>query len=236
LLDDDELHVRVPPTAARLRSPDDATKKLNRAQHRVCVHYRAADPRPTSHYGPARDGLIASIAEMFRCAGTIPAMVALESALNRSVLPQQAIESLRSIVPGWAQRQLYLASADSDSGLETIARLLFERMGVRVRSQVQIAGVRRVDLLVGDRLIIELDGRAFHSGEEFNRDRVQDLELSLRGYLVVRLSHRMVTEDWDRTHLAVRQLVVRGLHRWGRSARESAPFGPNAGIEALASL
>lgn len=173
---------------------------------------------------------------MFRCAGTIPAMVALESALNRSVLPQQAIESLRSIVPGWAQRQLYLASADSDSGLETIARLLFERMGVRVRSQVQIAGVRRVDLLVGDRLIIELDGRAFHSGEEFNRDRVQDLELSLRGYLVVRLSHRMVTEDWDRTHLAVRQLVVRGLHRWGRSARESAPFGPNAGIEVLAPL
>jgi very-short-patch-repair endonuclease len=236
LLDDDELHVRVPSTAARLRSPDDATKKLDLVKHRVCVHYRSVDPSRTHRYGPARDSLISSIAEMFRCSGTIPAMVALESALNRRVLPQQALESIRSIVPVWAKRQLDLADPESDSGLETIARLLFERMGVHVRSQVRIEGVRAVDLLVGDRLIIELDGREFHSGEEFTRDRVQDLELSLRGYLVVRLSHRMVTQDWDRIHRAVRQLVIRGLHRWGRSAREHAPFDPYTGIEDPTSL
>ncbi|GAA4384150.1 hypothetical protein GCM10023152_34630 [Agromyces bauzanensis] len=160
-----------------------------------------------------------SLAEMFRCAGTVPAMVALESALNREVLPMQAIETLRTMVPAWAQRQLDLVSPDSDSGLETIARLLVHRLRVLVRTQVEMPGVRRVDLLVGDRLVIELDGRAFHSGEDFERDRVQDLELMLRGYLVVRLSYRMVTDDWDRTHRAVRELVARGLHRWGRAAR-----------------
>jgi len=157
---------------------------------------------------------------MFHCAGTVPAMVALESALNRELLSMQSIELIRSLTPAWTHRQLELASPDSDSGLETIARLLLHRHHVAVRTQVWIAGVRHVDLLVGDRLILELDGRSFHSGEDFERDRAQDLELALRGYLVVRLSYRMVTADWDRTHRAVVELVRRGLHRWGRPARE----------------
>ena len=162
---------------------------------------------------------------MFRCAGTVPAMIALESALNRRELPIQAIESVRRLVPSWAHRPLMLATPDSDSGLETIARLMFHRLRVRVRTQVLVAGVRRVDLLVGDRLVIELDGRAFHSGEDFERDRRQDLELALRGYLVIRLSYRMVVHDWDATHRAVLEVVARGLHRWGRVARELPEFG-----------
>ena len=86
-------------------------------------------------------------------------------------------------------------------------------------------GVRRVDLLIGDRLVIELDGRAFHSGEDFERDRRQDLELALRGYVVIRLSYRMVVHDWDATHRAVVEVVARGLHRWGRVTRELPEFG-----------
>ncbi len=73
--------------------------------------------------------------------------------------------------------------------------------------------------------MIELDGRAFHSGEDFERDRRQDLELALRGYLVIRLSYRMVVHDWDATHRAVLEVVARGLHRWGRVARELPEFG-----------
>lgn len=227
LLDDPLLHVRVPATASRLRSPDDASTPLDRDAHRVCVHYREPDRGRRHHGEAARDGLARSLAEMFRCAGTVPAMVALESALNRKALPMQALESIRAMVPAWAHRQLDLVSLDSDSGLETIARLLFHRHRVPVRTQVDMPGVRRVDLLVGDRLILELDGRAFHSDEDFERDRVQDLELALRGYLVVRLSYRMVTDDWDRTHRAVRALVARGLHRWGRAARPGVAFDSN---------
>jgi very-short-patch-repair endonuclease len=237
LLDDPLLHVRVPATAARLRSPSDASAALNREVHGVCVHYRTVEPTLFEGDLPARDGLARSLAEMFRCAGIVPAMVALESALNRGVLPMQGLETIRGLVPAWARRQLDLASPDSDSGLETITRMLFVRRHVRVRTQVLLAGVRRVDLLVGDRLVIELDGRAFHSGEDFERDRIQDLELALRGYLVVRLSYRMVTSDWDSTHRAVHELVARGLHRWGRPAREGEAFrAGDAGDWALSSL
>lgn len=224
LLEDELLHVRVSTSASRLRSPDDASIVLDRREHGVCVHYRPAQMTRARADVPGRDGLARSIAEMFRCAGTVPAMIALESALNRGLLPMQSIELIRSLTPEWVHRQLDLASPDSDSGLETIARLLLHRQHVRVRAQVWIAGVRRVDLLVGDRLILELDGRAFHSGADFERDRAQDLELALRGYLVVRLSYRMVTEDWDHTHRAVVELVRRGLHRWSRPAREGVAF------------
>ena len=235
LLDDPLLHVRVPPTAARLRSPLDPSEPLDRAMHGVCLHYRTIEPESSQGDVPARDGLARSLAEMFRCSGTVPAMVALESALNRNVLPMQSLEVIRGMVPQWARRQLDLASLDADSGLETIARLLLTRLRVRVRAQVHIAGVRRVDLLVGDRLVIELDGRAFHSREDFERDRVQDLELALRGYLVVRLSHRMVTSDWDRTHRAVHELVARGHHRWGKATRESGVFAAPAAATAASS-
>ena len=237
LLDDPLLHVRVPASAARLRSPHDAATRLDREEHGVCVHYRPAQPVRTGGSRPARDGLTVSIAEMFRCAGTVPAMIALESALNRGNLSMQSIELIRSLAPAWAARPLELASPDSDSGLETIARLLLHRVRVRVRTQASILGVRCVDLLIGDRLVLELDGRAFHSGEDFERDRAQDLELALRGYLVVRLSYRMVTAGWDRSHRAVLELIARGLHRWGRPAREGAAFRTDsAGDWALSAL
>lgn len=219
LLDDEPLHVRVPPTASRLRSPHDGRAPLDRDAHGVCVHYRTDPLAARGSIRPARDGVITAMAEMFRCEGVVPAMVALESALNRNVLPLQALEMLRAILPAWASPYLDDATAESDSGLETIARLLFRRLRIPVRAQVVIAGVRRVDLLVGDRLVLELDGRAFHSGADFERDRRQDLELTLRGYLVVRLSYRMVVHDWDATHRAVRELIARGLHRWGVASR-----------------
>lgn len=228
LLGDPALHVRVPPTASRLRSPDVPGERLDHTRDGVCVHFRCG----TAMLGDvgARDGLTRSIAEMFRCAGTVPAMVALESALNRGMLTMHATDHLRSVLPSWARRPLELVTPDSDSGLETIARLLLHRVRVRVRTQVWVEGVRRVDLLVGDRLVLELDGRAFHSGDDFERDRRQDIELHLRGYLVVRLSYRMVTTEWDRTHRAVLELIARGLHRWGRVARPAAAFAaPNAG-------
>ncbi|GAA1524074.1 hypothetical protein [Agromyces terreus] len=192
-------------------------------------HERGGGGRRERAARPARDGLITAIAEMFRCSGAVPAMVALESALNRGRLDMPAVEQLRALSSAWVGRRLDEVSCDSDSGLETIARMLMHRLRVVVRAQVRVPGVRRVDLLVGERLVIELDGRSFHSGDDFDRDRRQDLELTLRGYLVVRISYRMVVEEWDATQRSLRELVTRGLHRAGHPGRLLPPFGaPNA--------
>jgi len=45
------------------------------------------------------------------------------------------------------------------SGLETLARLHLRRRHIRVRSQVHIPPVGWVDLLIGGRLVLELDSR-----------------------------------------------------------------------------
>ena len=91
--------------------------------------------------------------------------------------------------------------------------------GLRVRTQVPIAGVGAVDVLVGDRLVIELDGSEFHSGSrEFANDRRRDLELARRGYRVIRLSFSQVMTDWDACEAVILRLVRAGEHRWRPSS------------------
>jgi very-short-patch-repair endonuclease len=54
-----------------------------------------------------------------------------------------------------------------------------------------------VDFLWRDeRLIVETDGYRFHRGHlAFEADRARDVELKLRGYTVVRLTHRQVVHE-----------------------------------------
>ncbi len=51
----------------------------------------------------------------------------------------------------------------------------------------------RVDLMIGERLIVEVDGREHHSDPvAFERDRVRDARLSALGYRVLRFSCNQV--------------------------------------------
>jgi very-short-patch-repair endonuclease len=74
-------------------------------------------------------------------------------------------------------------------------------------------------VLVGDRLVIEIDGAGFHTGVEFEADRRRDFELIQRGYLVLRLSYSMVMRDWAEVQRGIVTLIERGEHRWGSRAR-----------------
>ena len=80
------------------------------------------------------------------------------------------------------------------------------RHGLRVRQQVQI-GVDRVDVLIGDRLVIELDGREFH---DHDADRMRDARLSVRGYRVLRFSYWQVMNDWRAVEASVMASIARG--------------------------
>jgi len=152
-------------------------------------------------------------------------MVALESALHLRELDAAGRAAVRSLVPVRIRPLVDDARTDAESGLETIARLLFRGRRIPCRTQVRFRGVGRVDLLVGDRLVIELDGEEFHTGLQFDEDRRRDLELTLRGYLVIRLSWRMVVQEWDAVERGLLELVARGAHRWGSARpREYPPF------------
>ncbi|QCR18431.1 hypothetical protein C1N71_02340 [Agrococcus sp. SGAir0287] len=65
-----------------------------------------------------------------------------------------------------------------------------------MRTQVRI-GDARVDLLVGDRLVIECDGGEHHAGWEAQAaDRARDGRLVTLGSLVVRLTDQQIVDDW----------------------------------------
>ncbi|MFF2493857.1 endonuclease domain-containing protein [Agromyces sp. NPDC058064] len=221
--DDARLHVRVPRTAARLKSPrvpalGRAPVPLDAAGDGVCVHYRS-DPQLIS----GRDGLALALAEMLRCAPPEAAIATIDSALARRLV---GLEEVRAIASPAFHRTLVRCAPGSESGLETRVRLLLRAHNIRHRTQVSIPGVGRVDLLVGDRLVVEVDGARFHAGvAEFENDRRRDFELAMRGYRVLRLSYRMVMEEWETTSRGILALVDRGEHRWGGSSAPSSGIG-----------
>lgn len=81
----------------------------------------------------------------------------------------------------------------SQSGTESLVRVRLRRRGIRVQTQFRRRGVGRVDLLIGDRMVIECDSDEFHSGDEAQeRDYDRDLELIDGDFLVLRLRYRHV--------------------------------------------
>ena len=65
------------------------------------------------------------------------------------------------------QESMYLvdiARPDAESGIESLLRLRLARLGIRLESQVLVAGVGRVDFVLAGRIILEVDGRLNHDG------------------------------------------------------------------------
>ncbi|QEO14113.1 DUF559 domain-containing protein [Agromyces intestinalis] len=208
------LHVRVPRTASRLRTLDGSGARLDREHPGVCVHYRSVAGEPR-----AWDPLPLALAEAAACGDRLDAQIALDSALSTRQLDRDGLAELRELLPASKQGIVDLADAGCQSGTETIVRLLLHGRRIRHRTQVWIEGVGRIDQLVGDRLVVEIDGEGFHTGVEFERDRRRDFELVMRGYLVFRLSYDMVMTEWAAVRAGLLALIERGEHRWGARAR-----------------
>jgi very-short-patch-repair endonuclease len=161
------------------------------------------------------DSIAESLTVALRCLDQRAAVVALDSLLNRRLLARSDIESACGFPRG--RRFLTLTDPASESGLETVARLALRRLQIRVTSQVRIPGVGRVDLVLGDRLVLELDGESWHDRPgDFDADRRRDRELHARGYLVLRASYRQVLTQWPEIEEQVLRIVRRGAHLWPR--------------------
>jgi very-short-patch-repair endonuclease len=155
-----------------------------------------------------------AIARVIRCATFEGAVVAVDSAMNRRLVTEH---DARLICSSTARGRAIARALDpaSESGIETLARLRLRRCQVRVRTQVIIDGVGRVDLLVGDRLIVELDGRAWHDRPgDFEADRRRDRALVALGFLVLRASYWQVMGEWPVIEAQILGLVRSRKHLW----------------------
>lgn len=145
------------------------------------------------------------------CADDETAIAAWDTALDSRKVSPAEIERLRDSLPESVQEVLRQVCLGSGSGVESLVKQRLRACGLDVQQQVFIAGVGRVDLLVGDRVIVEIDGYAYHSSpERFENDRRRDALLVAAGYIVVRLSYRQVMEEWDFClNCVMRALVIR---------------------------
>ncbi|MFB2599867.1 endonuclease domain-containing protein [Herbiconiux sp. P17] len=149
------------------------------------------------------------------------AVASMDSSLRQGWISERRLATILTPLPARYSMLGSLVDGAAESGLETHLRLLLRSVGIAARVQVRISGVGRVDLLVGDRLVIETDGREWHSDRKsFADDKRRDFALAEQGYLVLRLSYAQVILQPERTLATIRAVVERGEHRWsGRHRR-----------------
>lgn len=201
---DEPPHVRVPAQARALRSPGDSRRRLELdrpvAEREAIVHWWALPGQPRE----LLTDLPSALADFTRCADAETAELSVDSVLHRrpDVRPLLVAAGVR------------LGAADGvcESGTET--RVWQHLRGrLPIARQVVIPGVGRVDFVVGDRLVIEVDSREHHERTpDYERDRARDAHLSALGYRVLRFTYRQVFEGWPDVEASIWAAVARGDH------------------------
>lgn len=185
------VHVQLDREASRLRSPLDRGEPLSRANRGPCVlHWR--DLVEPGSAGLASVGIVDAMIEAVVCQHPWYSVAALDDALHRGLLSAAQLDAVFFHLPPRFQYLRPLLDARSQSGLESVFRMLLRSAGHDFEIQVPIRGVGRVDFVVAGRLVIETDGLGFHGEAERGRDYDRDLALAARGYIVMRLSYRQV--------------------------------------------
>ena len=81
-----------------------------------------------------------------------------------------------------------------------------------MRQQVVLDG-HRVDGLIGERLVLQIDGFNYHSTPEQRRkDIAGDRRLALRGYTVLRYDYTQILFTWPVVEAEILAAMARGLH------------------------
>lgn len=188
------LHVRIPPHAGRLPP---------RGQE-ITAHWRA--DRDASG-GPVVD-LIDALVQAVRCQNPRSAIATLDSAWHLGLVDEGALVEIFARLPARYRPLRRLLDRRSESGPESLVRLLLRSIGCRFELQVRIDGVGRVDLLVDGWLIVECDSRAFHGSWDAQRsDRRRDLAAAARGYVTLRVLAEDVLYRSDDVRAALRGAV-----------------------------
>ncbi|MDZ8171803.1 endonuclease domain-containing protein [Microbacterium xanthum] len=210
-------------TAARhaglwtLAPPDEVHVWLRGHGHRrvhdacTCVeHWDDALDERSAFAAPSIPRLLRQI---LACRGVEEFFVALESALHLRLITRSGVAWLRAHANDTAREAIDFARGDAESGLESVLRWRLRGAGVRIRAQVSIVSVGRVDFLLGDRLIVEVDGVENHDGPTLrHKDLVRDANAAAWGYTTLRFDYALVVHDWPAVEAAILAHLDRGSH------------------------
>jgi very-short-patch-repair endonuclease len=163
-------------------------------------------PRPP---GTLFDSIENVLALAVSCQPSEAAQAMIESALRQGVAHREAL--LRLPISERMRVLVERANPWADSGLETLFRMRLRWLRLPLRAQIWILD-HRVDLLIGDRLVVQIDG-GHHVGPQRDADIAHDAALTLLGYHVIPVSYGQIIERWHEVQDAIMRAVAQGLHR-----------------------
>lgn len=169
------------------------------------------------HHDWPEDAPIASPALLLehaaRCLDPLDVGIVADSTMHLGLLHAADVAAISRRAPRPVQRVLDRTDSLAEAGTESKVRLHLQLRRVPVQPQVQIAGVGRVDLLVGRSWIIECDSRAHHTDRtHYANDRGRDGHAVDLGYLTSRLTYEMCFAQWDATVARLARIVASGQH------------------------
>ena len=180
-------------------------------------------PRPVR---TAVDDPFMALRHALRCLDSDGIVAVCDSLLNLSRAPGSCVlrpSRIGDAFDGAPQRtrdHLDRCDGRAQSGTESIARLRLRRLGLKVGVQVPVPGLGHVDLMVGERLIVEVDSRRYHTGvDNYAEDRRRDRVAARRNLLRMRLTYESVMFGWDDVAADVLCAARNGYHRASRADR-----------------
>lgn len=135
-----------------------------------------------------------------------PASTALvTSAIRLHDVPLELLkEQLVGAKSGRVLTALHQLDLRSESIVEVDACHLFRAHGISFQQQVQLTGIGRVDFLIEDFLIVEVDGHAFHSSRQaMLKDRARNNSSTVKGFAVLRYMPEVI---WFQPQLVIAQI------------------------------
>lgn len=206
----DRVDIQVPADARALRTRTDPAKRLIENRDPL-THVAWTDRRAQGTRSLA--GPLECLALVVQTCEARTAFAVAESALHLDVITRREWQRMLTDAPNAKARRLGIAGRLSESGGESLLRFDLHRGRIPVRQQIRVPGVGRVDLLIGERLIIEVDGAQFHTERpDFEEDRRRDAAASVRGYRTLRFSYAQIERRDPLVLGAIRAAVGRGDH------------------------
>ncbi|HEY0374352.1 MAG TPA: type IV toxin-antitoxin system AbiEi family antitoxin domain-containing protein [Amnibacterium sp.] len=152
----------------------------------------------------------AAVARMLQCQPPQLAIAVLDSLLFRRLMTENR---LRAVLAAGPERMRFLADQlepRSEEGIESIVRFRLAMIGITASVQVTLRSHDRLDLLVDDWLVLELDGRETHAQEKaFTADRVRTARLIRNGRLVLQFAYATILYDWSFVESTVLDVIAK---------------------------
>ncbi|MET0885963.1 MAG: DUF559 domain-containing protein [Mycetocola sp.] len=206
----DPLHVWVHPTASRLRTPADKHVRFQPAIDRnATLHWNRLD-------GVSRHTLVLPLhLALLQIAGCMPldyAVAIFDSALYRKKISAPALSALIGTWPKRLQSVAEYIDGRAESFPESIFRVRLRLAGLTCRIQVRALDAFRLDVVIGDRLHIEINGLHHHGSDRFEADHARGATLSGVGFITLRFTYRQVLYDWPTVLSTISAAIERGDH------------------------